>query len=164
MTTGSPQRANTLKRCGSTSTRSTQPPKRDARMESCLNRNSPTCSSFSVMDSISISARVISNKFMGSLGRGAILEGENTAGRTCGETQSTSDSAPSVFETNDSGPVLARPPNRRGREPPRRFRRIAPFSRASEAYRNRAPGYWWPPRLYQKIQDIGFSRAASTAR
>src|SRR5713226_3124689 len=39
--------------------------------------------------------------------------------------------------------------------------RMAPFARASEADRNCAPGYSWPPHLYQDNLSLAESRAKS---
>src|SRR5258708_2868385 len=85
------------------------------------------------MDSISTSARVSSNTFINV--RNQALDRRGKYGRPRGrKTHSTSDSAPPVPITDDSEADLTAPPNRISDEPPRRFRRQAPFSRASEAH------------------------------
>src|SRR6185312_16097973 len=74
------------------------------------------------------------------------------------------DSAPPgpshFYVPNDSGPVLARPPNRRAPNLLRcDFGKAAPFTRRSGIRRNCAPGYSWPSLLYQDLfqNNIGFA-------
>src|SRR6266852_8017898 len=65
VTAGRPHSAYTLNRSGETSIASAVPPVGAARPERYRSRYSPTCFSFSVIDSMSISARVISNGCIG---------------------------------------------------------------------------------------------------
>ena len=53
---------------------------------------------------------------------------------------------------NDSGQVLAWPPNLRARISRGGFGEEAPFAKRAGIRRNCAPGYWWPSLLYQKLQ------------
>ena len=64
------------------------------------------------------------------------------------------------YSADDSGPVLTSPTNRTGVGFRLRFRRPAPFARASEASRNVRPRYWWFPRLYQERSTLTGARHA----
>jgi hypothetical protein len=74
--------------------------------------------------------------------------------------------------TDDSGQALDLPPNHRGSrhragfggqlfKPSKKVafgligRKEAPLAQASEADRNSAPGYSWPPHLYQEKSSVG---------
>src|SRR5205814_9764511 len=84
-------------------------------------RNRPTFAALPVMDSMSTSARVSSNTFI------IALEGAQRERKRRGEIAGVSSIPialhPSFLKTDDSGQVLAWPPNRRGSNFPCRFRR-----------------------------------------
>ena len=146
VTTGSPQYANTLNRCGSTSMLSTRPPVASAIRDKIVEQIIPD--SFLVRrHGIDIDQRARQLKDIHKI----LGLGETTGGPVLHRF-------PIALHPrfpDDSGQALTQSTNRRAGEPGTSISARLPRSPgAPDTRRNRAPGYYWPPLLYQDFFRI----------